>query len=86
VILKKEVVNQAIPLLAQYLVEYKSVLQDKTIPEEIEQMRKEIEEIENNPGKIDVVFLDESHPQFPGEERMFTSYRQKKVKIIRNFY
>ena len=29
---------------------------------------------------IDVVFLDESHPQFTGEERMFTSYRQKKVK------
>jgi hypothetical protein len=27
-----------------------------------------------------VVFLDESHPQFTGEERMFTSYRQKKVK------
>jgi hypothetical protein len=51
--MKKEVVNQAIPLLAQYLVEYKSVLQDKTIPEEIEQMRKEIEEIENNPRMKD---------------------------------
>jgi hypothetical protein len=32
-------------------------------------------------GKVlTVVFLDEKHPQFTGEERSFTDYRQKKVK------
>ena len=45
---KKKVVTEAIPLMAEYLVEYKSTLQDKTIPEEIARMEQQIKDIEAN--------------------------------------
>jgi hypothetical protein len=45
---KKKVVTEAIPLMAEYLVEYKSTLQDKTIPQEIARMQQEIKDIEAN--------------------------------------
>jgi len=45
---KKKVITEAIPLMAEYLVEYKSTLQDKTIPEEIARMEQQIKDIEAN--------------------------------------
>lgn len=45
---KKKVVTEAIPLLASYLVEQKSTLQDSTIADEIEKMEAEIIAIETN--------------------------------------
>jgi len=45
---KKKVVTEAIPLMAEYLVEYKSTLQDKTIPEEVARMEQQIQDIEAN--------------------------------------
>jgi hypothetical protein len=45
---KKKVVTEAIPLLASYLVEQKSTLQDSTIADEIENMEAEIIAIEAN--------------------------------------
>jgi hypothetical protein len=50
---KKKVVTEAIPLMAEYLVEYKSTLQDKTIPEEIARMEQQIKDIEANPKMSD---------------------------------
>ena len=50
---KKKIVTEAIPLMAEYLVEYKSTLQDKTIPEEIARMEQQIKDIEANPRMSD---------------------------------
>ena len=50
---KKKVVTEAIPLMAEYLVEYKSTLQDKTIPEAIARLQQEIKDIEANPKMSD---------------------------------
>jgi len=50
---KLKVISEAIPMLAKYLVAYKSKLQDATIIEEIEAMKAEIEAIRNNPKMKD---------------------------------
>lgn len=46
---KKKIITEAIPLLAEYLVEYKSTLQDNTIQLELDWMNNKIQEIENDP-------------------------------------
>lgn len=45
---KKKVITEAIPMLAKFLVSYKSTLQDSTIADEIARMQKEIEDIQAN--------------------------------------
>jgi hypothetical protein len=45
---KKKVITEAIPLMAETLVEYKSTLQDKTIPEEVARLEKEIAAVTAN--------------------------------------
>ena len=46
---KKKVITEGIPLLAGFLVEYKSTLQDTTIVDSIEKLKQEIEDIKANP-------------------------------------
>ena len=50
---KKKVITEAIPMLAKYLVSYKSTLQDSTIVDEIERMKSEIDAIQTNPKMKD---------------------------------
>jgi hypothetical protein len=45
---KEKVITQGIPLLAEFLVEYKSTLQDTTIADTVAALEKEIEDIQNN--------------------------------------
>ena len=52
---KKKVITEAIPLMAEYLVEYKSTLQDTTIADELARMEQQIKDIEANPKMKDKV-------------------------------
>ena len=50
---KKKVITEAIPMLAKFLVSYKSTLKDSTIIDEITRMQNEIVEIQANPKMKD---------------------------------
>jgi len=46
--IKKKVITEAIPMLAKFLVSYKSQLRDAVIPEELERMQKALVELQAN--------------------------------------
>jgi len=70
---KKKVVTEAIPLMAEYLVEYKSTLQDKTIPEELARMQQTLLDIEANTKMSDKTKASE------------TKILQDRIKLFEGF-